>query len=78
MRRVGLEVCPLLALFDGDAIYMGVTCFDSDPDGWLGFQRRRDEFPGSDDHNWLDDPLLDRCSTLDKRLASRVLYTYRF
>jgi hypothetical protein len=39
--------------------------------------------PGSDlyvvyTHNWLDDPLLDRFSTLDKRLASKVLYTYRF
>jgi hypothetical protein len=29
-------------------------------------------------HNWLDDPLLDRFSTLDKRVASKVLYTYRF
>jgi hypothetical protein len=39
--------------------------------------------PGSDlyvvyTHNWLDDPLLDRVATLDKRLASKVLYTYRF
>jgi uncharacterized protein DUF5916 len=39
--------------------------------------------PGSDlyvvyTHNWLEDPLLDRFSTLDKRLASKILYTYRF
>jgi len=39
--------------------------------------------PGSDlyvvyTHNWRDDPLLDRFSTLDNRLASKVLYTYRF
>ena len=39
--------------------------------------------PGSDlyvvyTHNWLDDPLLNRFSTLDKRVASKVLYTYRF
>jgi hypothetical protein len=39
--------------------------------------------PGSDlyvvyTHNWLDDPLLNRFSTLDKRFASKVLYTYRF
>ena len=39
--------------------------------------------PGNDlyvvyNHNWLDDPLLDRFSTLDKRLASKLLYTYRF
>jgi hypothetical protein len=39
--------------------------------------------PGSDlyfvyTHNWRDDLLLDRFSTLDNRLASKVLYTYRF
>jgi uncharacterized protein DUF5916 len=39
--------------------------------------------PGSDlyvvyTHNWVEDALLDRFSTLDKRLASKVLYTYRF
>jgi len=39
--------------------------------------------PGNDlylvyTHNWVDDPLLDRFSTLDKRFASKVLYTYRF
>ncbi len=39
--------------------------------------------PGNDlyvvyTHNWRDDPLLDRLSTLDNRLASKVLYTYRF
>jgi hypothetical protein len=39
--------------------------------------------PGNDlyvvyTHNWLDDPLLNRFSTLDKFFASKVLYTYRF
>jgi len=39
--------------------------------------------PGNDlyvvyTHNWTEDPLLDRFSTLDNRLASKVLYTYRF
>jgi len=39
--------------------------------------------PGNDlyvvyTHNWLDQPLLDRFATLDKRVASKVLYTYRF
>ena len=29
-------------------------------------------------HNWLDQPQFERFSTLDKRLASKVLYTYRF
>ena len=39
--------------------------------------------PGNDlyvvyTHNWLEEPQLNRFSTLDKRLASKVLYTYRF
>jgi hypothetical protein len=39
--------------------------------------------PGSDlylvyTHNWLDDPLENRISTLDRRAASKVLYTHRF
>ena len=39
--------------------------------------------PGNDlylvyTHNWLDDPLLSRFATLDKRFASKILYTYRF
>jgi hypothetical protein len=39
--------------------------------------------PGNDlylvyTHNWLDDPLLNRYATLDKRAASKILYTYRF
>jgi hypothetical protein len=39
--------------------------------------------PGSDLyvvylHNWLDDPVNRRFSTLDRRAASKVLYTYRF
>ena len=39
--------------------------------------------PGSDlyvvyTHNWKDDPSLDRFSTLDRRAASKILYTYRF
>jgi hypothetical protein len=28
-------------------------------------------------HNWLDEPLFDRFATLDRRAASKVLYTYR-
>jgi hypothetical protein len=39
--------------------------------------------PGSDryivyTHNWLDDAVLNRFATLDKRFASKALYTYRF
>jgi hypothetical protein len=54
------ELTEVRIAFDGDAIYMGVTCYDSDPDGWLGFQRRRDEFLGSDDRfMWTIDTFLD-------------------
>ncbi len=39
--------------------------------------------PGNDfyivyNHNWLDDPVRDRFSTLDRRASSKLLYTYRF
>jgi hypothetical protein len=39
--------------------------------------------PGSDlyfvyTHNWQDDPLENRIYTLDRRAASKVLYTHRF
>jgi len=36
-------------LFNADTLYMGVVCFDSEADKWLGFQRRRDEFLQADD-----------------------------
>jgi len=36
-------------VFDGETLYIGVTCFDSEPDKWLGYQRRRDEFLQADD-----------------------------
>jgi hypothetical protein len=39
--------------------------------------------PGNDlyvvyTHNWLDQPNVDRFATLDKRVASKLLYTHRF
>ena len=49
--------------FSQDALYMGVTAFDSEPDKWLGFQRRRDEFLQSDDRfMWRIDTFLDERS----------------
>jgi hypothetical protein len=36
-------------LFHADALYIGITCYDSDPDGWIAYQRRRDEGLPSDD-----------------------------
>ena len=39
--------------------------------------------PGTDfyfvyTHNWADDPLLNRFETLDRRAATKMLYTHRF
>ncbi len=36
-------------VFHAGALYIGITCFDSDPDGWIAYQRRRDEGLPSDD-----------------------------
>ena len=51
----------------------------------LGWQSRfrRILTPGNDlfvvyTHNWLDDPQFNRFSTLNRSLASKILYTYRF
>jgi hypothetical protein len=50
--------------------------------GWQG-RFRWIVAPGNDiylvyTHNWLEEPLLDRFATLDRRAASKILYTYRF
>jgi hypothetical protein len=43
--------------FDRENLYMSVQCFDSNPDGLLGYQRRRDEFlPADDRFMWVFDP----------------------
>lgn len=45
--------------FDRQRLYLGVICFDSEPDKLLGFQLRRDEGLGSDDRfQWTMDPFL--------------------
>src|SRR5688572_8919609 len=36
-------------LFTSTALYMGVTAYDSQPNEWLGYHRRRDDFLSSDD-----------------------------
>lgn len=47
-------------VYTSKALYMGVWCFDSEPDRWLGFQRRRDEFLQADDRfMWTIDTFLD-------------------
>jgi hypothetical protein len=46
--------------FSDDALFMAVTCYDSEPDKWLGYQRRRDEFLSADDRfMWTIDTFLD-------------------
>jgi len=46
--------------YSRDALYMGVTCYDSEPERWLGFQRGRDGGLGSDDRfMWTIDTFLD-------------------
>ncbi|MBS1818096.1 MAG: carbohydrate binding family 9 domain-containing protein [Acidobacteria bacterium] len=47
-------------VYNRHALYLGVMCFDSEPDKWLGYQRRRDEFLQSDDRfMWTIDTFLD-------------------
>jgi hypothetical protein len=46
--------------FDRESLYIGVTCFDSEPDRWLGYETRRDQFLASDDRfMWTIDTFLD-------------------
>jgi hypothetical protein len=49
--------------FSEDSFYMGVRAYDSEPDKWLGYQRRRDEFlPADDRFMWRIDTFLDERS----------------
>jgi hypothetical protein len=58
--RPATEKTEVRIAFDADALYIGITCYDSDPDGVIAYQRRRDEFFGSDDRvRWTIDTFLD-------------------
>ncbi|MBI3049083.1 MAG: carbohydrate binding family 9 domain-containing protein [Acidobacteria bacterium] len=58
--RPATEPTEVRIVFDDDALYLGVTAYDSEPDGWIGWQRRRDEGLGSDDRfQWVIDTFLD-------------------
>jgi len=47
-------------VYTPERLYLGVICFDSDANGVIGFQRRRDEFLSSDDRFlWTMDPYLE-------------------
>jgi len=46
-------------VYNRTTLYIGVTCFDSEPDRWLGYQIRRDQFlPADDRFMWVIDPFL--------------------
>ena len=46
--------------YNSHALFMGVTCLDSEPEKWIGYQRRRDEFLSSDDRfMWTIDTFMD-------------------
>lgn len=44
------ERTELRFLYDAENLYIGVTCYDSDPAGIVCKQLKRDQDPGSDDH----------------------------
>src|SRR5688500_8781328 len=47
--RPATEQTEVRIVYDKDVLYMGVTAYDSEPDKWLGFQRRRYEGLNGDD-----------------------------
>jgi hypothetical protein len=54
------EPTEVRVVFDKDTLYIGVTCFDSEPTKWLGYETRRDQFLSSDDRfMWTIDTFLD-------------------
>jgi hypothetical protein len=54
------EPTEVRVVFDGNTLYLGVTCYDSEPDRWLGYETRRDQFLASDDRfMWTIDTFLD-------------------
>ena len=54
------EPTEVRVILNEDAIYIGVTAFDSEPERWLGYEMRRDMFLGSDDRfMWTIDTFLD-------------------
>jgi uncharacterized protein DUF5916 len=47
--RPATERTEVRIAFDADVLYLGITCYDSTPNGWIAYQRRRDEGLPSDD-----------------------------
>lgn len=58
--RPATEPTEVRVAFNRESLYLGVHCLDSEPDAWIGYQRRRDEFLSSDDRfMWTIDTFLD-------------------
>jgi hypothetical protein len=58
--RPATEQTEVRIVFSRTSLYMAVTCFDSEPGKWLGYQRRRDEGLQADDRfMWTIDTYLD-------------------
>jgi hypothetical protein len=58
--RPATERTEVRIAFNADALYIGITCYDSEPEEWIAYQRRRDEFLQSDDKfQWTIDTFLD-------------------
>lgn len=47
--RPATEQTEVRIVYNNESLFMGVICLDSEPDKWIGYQRRRDEFLQSDD-----------------------------
>jgi len=58
--RPATERTEVRIAFDANALYLGITCYDSEPDAWIAYQRRRDEgLPSDDKVRWTIDTFLD-------------------
>jgi hypothetical protein len=58
--RPATEQTEVRIAYNADTFYIAALCHDSEPDKWLGYQRRRDEFLSSDDRfMWTIDTFLD-------------------
>jgi len=58
--RPATEKTEVRIAFSREALYIGVTCFDSEPGAWIGWQMRRDERLFADDaFMWTIDTFLD-------------------
>ena len=66
--KLASEQTSVRIVYNADTLYIGALCLDSEPDKWLGYQRRRDEFLSSDDRfMWTIDTFHDAQSGTSSR-----------